>query len=45
MIDKGENIVYLYKITNLINGKFYIGITNNYKKRWTSHKIGRYYQL
>lgn len=26
--------MYVYKITNLINNKNYIGITNNYKKRW-----------
>lgn len=30
--------MYLYRITNLINGKKYIGITNNYKKRWSNHK-------
>lgn len=31
-----ENVIimYLYKITNKINNKSYIGITNNYKKRW-----------
>lgn len=28
--------LYVYKITNLINGKGYIGITNNYKKRWAN---------
>jgi group I intron endonuclease len=31
-------IYYLYKITNLLNGKQYIGITNKPKKRWRSHK-------
>ncbi len=25
--------MYVYKITNKINNKIYIGITNNYKKR------------
>lgn len=30
--------MYLYLITNLINDKKYIGITNNYKKRWANHK-------
>lgn len=30
--------MYLYLITNLINKKRYIGVTNNYKKRWANHK-------
>lgn len=30
--------MYVYKITNMINHKSYIGITNNYKKRWSNHK-------
>lgn len=29
---------YVYKITNLINGKIYIGKTNNIHKRWNKHK-------
>lgn len=28
--------MYVYKITNKINNKIYIGITNNYKKRWSN---------
>lgn len=28
----------IYKITNLINSKIYIGQTNNIKKRWRDHK-------
>lgn len=31
--------MYLYKITNNINNKIYIGITNNYKKRWANHGL------
>ena len=30
--------MYVYKITNLINNKIYIGITNDYKRRWSNHK-------
>lgn len=30
--------MYVYKITNNINSKVYIGITNNYKKRWSNEK-------
>ena len=28
----------IYKITNKINGKFYIGLSNNIKRRWGEHK-------
>lgn len=30
--------MYVYKITNLINNKGYIGITNNVTKRWSNEK-------
>lgn len=29
---------FIYKITNLINDKIYIGQTNNPKRRWSEHK-------
>lgn len=28
---------YIYKITNIVNGKVYIGKTNNVEKRWSKH--------
>jgi group I intron endonuclease len=31
-------VYYIYKITNRLNGKVYIGQTVNDKKRWTNHK-------
>lgn len=31
-------MAYIYKILNKINGKFYIGSANDYKKRWYQHK-------
>lgn len=31
---------YIYKITNLINNKFYIGCTNNPERRWKEHQKG-----
>jgi len=30
--------MYVYQITNNINNKIYIGITNNYQKRWSNEK-------
>lgn len=34
---------YLYKITNLINSKIYIGVTVSPKTRWNTHKrIAKY---
>lgn len=34
---------YIYKITNLVNGKFYIGKTKNLQQRWWDHTscVGR----
>lgn len=40
---------YIYKITNLINGKIYIGKTNNLIRRWGEHlkhaKAGKPYPI
>lgn len=33
--------MFLYQITNKINNKKYIGITNDYKKRWSNHKCNK----
>ena len=30
--------MYVYQVTNLVNNKIYIGITNNYQKRWSNHR-------
>lgn len=38
--DLWRDKMYLYKITNNINQKIYIGITNDYKKRWANHGLG-----
>lgn len=38
---KGENMHLIYKITNLINLKSYIGQSQNVEKRWTDHIKGR----
>ena len=35
-----QKISGVYKITNKINGKFYIGSSINIKRRWESHKEG-----
>jgi group I intron endonuclease len=29
--------MYVYKIVNVVNGKEYIGITNNLQRRWNTH--------
>jgi len=39
-----DNNWVVYKHTNKINGKVYIGISCNYKKRWGSNGIGYYTQ-
>ena len=38
---------YVYKITNLINHKVYIGVSNNPQKRWKEHCKGnvKYYSM
>lgn len=36
MIDNRERVIY--KITNKINGKFYIGMSVNYNRRFSEHK-------
>ena len=28
----------IYKITNILNGKSYIGLSSNIKQRWVQHK-------
>ena len=33
-----EKIIGIYKITNTITGDFYIGSSNDIKRRWTEHK-------
>lgn len=33
-----KNISGIYKITNTVNGKFYIGSSKNIKRRWLEHK-------
>ena len=33
-----KQICGVYKITNIVNGKFYIGSSKDIKNRWTQHK-------
>ena len=33
-----ENIIEVYKITNIITGDFYIGSSKDVKRRWAAHK-------
>ena len=33
-----KNISGIYKITNNVNGKFYIGSSQNISRRWYDHK-------
>lgn len=33
-----SKICGVYKITNMVNGKFYIGSSNNIKNRWNQHQ-------
>lgn len=37
ILEDSTKICGIYKITNLVNGKFYIGSTNNIKSRYKSH--------
>ena len=35
-----DSMYYLYTITNSVNAKQYVGITNNVGRRWIEHKSG-----
>ena len=34
-------MVFIYKISNKINSRVYIGLTNNLERRFNEHKIGK----
>lgn len=36
-MSSGSNIVFIYKITNIVNNKCYIGSTNKLNRRWNFH--------
>ena len=42
--EEEENLESVLKITNLINGKIYIGISERLRSRMSSHKSGRNYR-
>lgn len=37
-MDKSQKICGVYKITNLVNGKIYVGSSKDINKRWYQHK-------
>ena len=37
-------MIGIYKITNLINGKCYVGQSDNIKRRWKDHKVAAFYE-
>ena len=41
LLPKPQNIYHVYRITNLVNGKVYIGQTSNPKMRWSKHRSSK----
>lgn len=38
--------MWVYRITNIVNGKCYVGVTRNLEKRWRSHRLAvNYFQF